>query len=218
MNANLILKAVCALRAGRVSDAGVYKAAVFSAPAYPDVAINIRRLANPFPQIDPYRLRTLSTGTFGHAYVSFLAANGLKPLDVSPVVGAEIARINPLAVRYPILHEAFHVLLGFDASLPGELGVWSFVSAQRYSPSFDRAATFARFLYPPIAPASHQQLREERRRSMALALEVPSLIAKPMEEYWHEPLATLRHRLNITVPPAVDDPINATHIQSGLLS
>lgn len=145
MNAKFILKAVYALRAGRIGDAGAYKAAAFSTPAYPDVAAKIRQLANPFPRIDLHRLLALSAGTFGHVYVSFLAANGLKPLDVSPEVGAEIARINPLAVRYPILHDAFHVLLGFDATLPGEIGVWSFVSAQRYSPSFDRAATFARF-------------------------------------------------------------------------
>lgn len=190
MNAKLILKAVHALCVGRIRDAGAYKAAAFK----------IGQLANPFPRIDLHSLRTLSTGTFGHAYVSFLAANGLKPLDVSSAVGAEITCINPLAVRYPILHDAFHVLLGFNASLPGEIGVWSFVSAQHYSPSFDRAASFARFLYPIVAPASHQQLREQRLRGLALALEVPCLIAQPTEEYWHEPLSELRERLRITVP------------------
>lgn len=169
---------------GRIGDAGTYEAAAFK----------IGQLANPFPRIDLQSLPTLSTGTFGHAYVSFLAANGLKPLDVLSAVGAEITCINPLAVRYPILHDAFHVLLGFNASLPGEIG------AQHYSPSFDRAASFARFLYPIVAPASHQQLREQRLRGLALALEVPCLIALPTEECWHAPLSELRERLRITVP------------------
>ena len=200
MKLMFLLKAVRAFRAGRVGDTAAYKAAAISAAAYPDVDSKVRRLADPFPHIDLAALRKLPSGTFGGTYAQFMQENRLKPLAISPDVAAELASSNVLAARYPILHDAFHVLLGFDASLPGELGVWTFVAGQHYSPSFDRAAMFTRLLYPIAAPLKLRELRRQGQRGRALAQQVPCLIAQPIEKFWGEPLAEVRDRLRIAAP------------------
>ena len=197
MRLDLIGKAIGALRAGRVGDAGAYKAAALTATAYPDVQRKVLRLSEPLPNIDLDALRTLPLETFGRTYSDLMQARGLVPLVLSPDVKVEVASINLVAVRYVLLHDVFHVLLGFDVDLPGELGVWTFVSEQHYNPSFDRAATCARVLYPCVAPHRLHDLRESRHKAKALASRVPCLIAQPIETFWNEPLSALRVRLNV---------------------
>ena len=160
--------------------------------------------------IDLPALRRLESGTFGHAYAQFIDDNKLRLLVVSADTFADIAvHANPLAVRYLLLHDAFHVLLGFGISLPGELGVWSFVAAQHYSPSFDRAATYARLLYPVVAPSQVRELRAARLAGAALARSAPCLIAQPIDAYWDEPLISVRKRLGIGVHNGTDHPHRA---------
>lgn len=197
MRISLLLKAVRALRRGQVGDAAAYKAAALGAPAYPEVQRRLDRLLQAFSRFDLSVLRTLGAGTFGRAYAHFMDINKLAPLTVSAPVAGELARGNTLAVRYPILHDAFHVLLGFDASLAGELGVWSFVARQRYNPSYQRAAAFARYLYPLARPTQASALRAARLRGEAMAREVPCLVAEPIEEFWNESLSKVRELLHI---------------------
>lgn len=197
MQLGLLSRAIQAYRAGQLGDAAVYKAAALSAPAFPHVERLLKQMPRPFPRIELAALRSFGISTFGHAYARFMDVNSLKPLTVSASVEAALAPNNALAVRYAILHDAFHVLLGFDTSLPGELGVWSFVAEQRYSPTYQRAAAFARNLYPLVAPSHISALRAARLRGIALAHEVPCLIAQPIENYWSEPLSVVRERLRI---------------------
>ncbi len=199
MQIGFLSKAIRAYRDGRVGDAAAYKAVALGTPAYPAVERALARLADPCPRIELELLRALPAGTFGHACAHFLDARGLRPLLVSPPLAAELARTNALAVRYPVLHDAFHVLLDFDTSLSGELGVWSFVAAQHYSPAFERAAAFARRLYPLLAPTKLAELRSARARAERMAHEAPCLIAEPLEQFWAEPLAALRARLRLQV-------------------
>ncbi len=199
MRPRLILRSINALRAGRIGDAGACKAAALSAPAYADVERKVLELNEPFPQFDVERLAQLPSGTFGRIYADFMAANNLRSLVMSDDVKREVASINPVAVRYTLVHDAFHVLLGFDTTLPGELGVWTFVGEQRYSPSFARAATCARFLYPIAAPSLWSELKQARERACEIARQVPCLIARPVEHYWALPLTVAREKLGITI-------------------
>ena len=121
----------------------------------------------------------------------------LMPLLLSPEVAAELGPLNPVAVRYPLLHDAFHVLLGFDTGLPGELGVWSFVGAQRYTPTFRHVATIARFSYALAAPSSAAALRQARLRGERMGRAAPCLIAQPIEAWWAAPLLQVRQRLGL---------------------
>ncbi len=200
MQIRLLSKAVQAFRAGSVGDAAAYKAAALTAPAYPEVDRQLQGLDQLLPSIDLPALRQLDRGSFGFAYARFMQINKLKPLVLSPSTIVELSRENSLAVRYPLFHDAFHVLLGFDANLPGELGVWSFVAEQRYSPSFEHAALFARLLYPLAAPTRFGELRRARAAGQAIARQVPCLIAQPIETFWQLPLAAVRARLCIHAP------------------
>ena len=111
------------LRAGRMGDAAAMKAAMFGARAYPEIAEKLRMLRAPFPTIDLGVLRALPEASFGRQYAAFLDRNRLRPFQVSPEVAEELWPEHVLEVRYPLLHDAFHVLLDFDISLAGELGV-----------------------------------------------------------------------------------------------
>lgn len=192
MNAGLLWHAIRAYRQGRKADSGAYKAAAFGGRAYAHVEERLHALAEPLPAISRDTLRRCRAGSFGRAYADFMDARGLRPLEVSPEVAAELGAGHLLDVRYVLLHDTFHVLLGFDTDLPGELGVWSFVSAQCYSPTYERAAGLGRLLYPVIAPGQLAHLRACDRRGRRLAGQAVSLIVQPIERYWNMPLDEVR--------------------------
>ena len=185
------------LRAGRVGDAAAMKAAMFGARAYPGIAEKLRRLCTPFPAIDLDALRALPDSSFGRQYAAFLDRNGLRPFQVSPEVAEELWPEHVLEVRYPLLHDAFHVLLDFDISLPGELGVWSFVAAQHYSPAYDRAGRLGARFYPLVAPRRHAALSAAAERGRRLGARAACLIAEPLELYWQEPIEHVREELGL---------------------
>ena len=185
------------LRAGRTGDAAAMKAAMFGARAYPDIAEKLRQLRNPFPVIDVDLLRKAPERSFGRAYAAFLDRNGLQPFVVSEEVAEELWPEHVLEVRYPLLHDAFHVLLDFDVSLPGELGVWSFVAAQHYSPAFDRAGRWGAALYPLVVPHRRSALRAAATRGRSLGAQSNCLIAEPLELYWQDSLAEVREGFGI---------------------
>ena len=197
MRPALLAKAVRAYRDGRLGDAAAYKSAALVADAYPDVARRLRQLERPLAPIALDELRRLPAGSFGHAYARFMDDRALTPLTVSAPVADELGQRHLLAVRYLLLHDAFHVLLGFDTRLSGELGVWSFVAGQGYCPTYARAATAARWLYPIAAPTQRAALHDARRRGLELARDVPCLIAQPIDLAWEEPLDEVRRRLGI---------------------
>ena len=189
-------------RAGRMGDAAALKGAALGSPAYPEIDAKLAALAEPFPAIDVEALRRLPEGTFGREYARFLDDQGLKPFIVSREVAEEVSCSSRLDVRYTLLHDAFHVLLGFDATLVGELGVWGFVSAQHYSPAYDRAVRMGRRLYPLIRPGRGPAWREAITRGETLARQAPCLIAEPLERLFPLPLTEARAQLGL-VPPEV---------------
>ncbi|HEV8392379.1 MAG TPA: Coq4 family protein [Dongiaceae bacterium] len=183
-----------------MGDAAAMKAAMFGVRAYPEIAQKLRLLRTPFPAIDLDPLRALPESSFGRQYAAFMDRNGLRPFLVSPEVAEELWPEHVLEVRYPLLHDAFHVLLDFDVSLVGELGVWSFVAAQHYSPAYDRAGWLGATIYPLIAPRKRAALAAAARRGRALGERAACLIAEPLELYWRDPIEEVRVELRIQEP------------------
>jgi ubiquinone biosynthesis protein COQ4 len=126
-----------------------------------------------------------------------MRAHQLQWIRLSPQVEAVLVPDDLLSIRYLLLHDTFHVLLGFDVSPAGELGVWSFVGAQRYSRSFERAAVAARVFYSATHPLTVGTLRQARDRGLQMAVNEQCLICHPIEQWWDEPLAVVRSRLGI---------------------
>jgi hypothetical protein len=116
-----------ALRHGRLADPAALKAALLGAPAYPQIGEQLRRMADPFPRLERSELAALGAGAFGGAYAGFMQAHQLKWIRLSPEIESVLVPYDLLAIRYLLLHDVFHVLLGFDVSPAGELGVWIFV-------------------------------------------------------------------------------------------
>lgn len=197
MNLNYIMRAIDYARRGRTGDAAAMKTAAFGNPAYPDVERELAALVTPYPDIDLESLRTSPSGSFGRVYAVHMDACGLKPLRVSPEVASELGVSQILGVRYVLLHDAFHVLLDFDTSWPGELGVWSFVSAQRYSRDFDRGVRLARRLYPFLAPGRQAELQAAYARGKRLGEKAPRLLLAPIERFFPQALSDVRRDLHI---------------------
>jgi ubiquinone biosynthesis protein COQ4 len=192
-----LLKALSAYFRGRVGDSAVYKAAAFGAPPWPEIDVRLRRIDDPFPSIDVNALGSLQPRTFGRAYVEFLKTNRLRPFAVSEHVIKELMPAHLLHLRYLLLHDAFHVLLDFDATLPGELGVWAYVSAQRYGSTYDRGVKLGRWLFPALAPWKIKQFRACISRGERLAKTSDSLICQPLEKFFPQPLADVRMALGL---------------------
>ncbi len=200
MHLLLLLKAMRAVHEGRIGDAGVYKAAALTAAPHAGPLNQVLLLADPLPDFADLSSASVPAGSLGQAYAAFLAKHGITPLTLSTSVRREVAQLNVLAVRYVLVHDLFHVLLGFGIDRPGELAVWSFVSEQRYSPSYERAAKLANWLYPLAEPSARRELHRQRAEAMQMARDVPCLIAQPFERYWDQPLESVRDRFGILTP------------------
>lgn len=120
--------AVLSYAKGNVGDAAAYKSAILRVHPYPEVAAGLAELRQPLPAIDLEALRALPEGTLGREYAVHMDRERLRPLDLSENARHRLSD-RVLGLRYTLLHDLFHVLLGFDTSLPGELGVWEFVGA-----------------------------------------------------------------------------------------
>lgn len=188
--------AIQAYRQGKLGDVAAYKSAILDTKAYPEIAEKLTRLTTCCPTIDLAALRRLPEGTFGQIYAQHMDEFHLTPLEISPDVIAQLSD-QSLGLRYTLLHDVFHVLLGYDTSLVGEMGVWAFVDAQHYSPSYKTAAWLAHYLYPLVIPHRYRKLRAIEQQSRRLGQQAACVIAHPLEDYWSEPLSTVRSRLGL---------------------
>ena len=201
MHLRYLIKALQSGFAGNSGDTAAYKAAALGTPAYGDLEQRLAALTRPLPEITLAELEIQSPGSFGHSLAQFLHNNHIQPLTLSPETRTHLQDASILAIRYPIFHDAFHVLLGFDTSLAGELGVWSFVAAQHYSPAYDRAAFVGRWFTRLVTPWQWPRLKTYEQAGRILGEQAACLIAQPLEEYWGMPLQDVRQQFDL---PLVD--------------
>ncbi|WP_299410405.1 Coq4 family protein [Acaryochloris sp. IP29b_bin.148] len=103
--------AVQAYRQGKLGDVAAYKSAILGTTAYPEIAETLSRLKTCFPTIDLAALRSLPEGTFGQIYAQHMDECHLTPLEISADIIAALPD-QSLGLRYTLLHDVFHVLLG----------------------------------------------------------------------------------------------------------
>jgi len=183
-------------RDGNPGDFAVLKADAFSSEPSAEVAEKLAQFAGLPPEIDLAALARLSDDTFGSAYARFMTENALKPFTVSADL-APIAARNVMAVRYATTHDMFHVLLGFDTSWAGEMGVLSFAASQNYHRQFRIGRAIATVLYPILSPLTLRSIMRAKRRGSALGRQGVFLLAVPLETFWETPLVSLRQQLKL---------------------
>lgn len=143
-----------------------------------------------FNEIDLNELKNLPKDSLGYSYFEFLKRNKLKPLNFSEQ-STEIFDRFPISMRYVRIHDLFHVLLGFDPSLSGEIGVYAFIEEQSYSSILNKAANTSKF-FSKLLFWRLKSSAEARKRGVDLAKQSVPFIAIPFEKHFDTPLSELR--------------------------
>lgn len=183
-----------------LADIAVFKADALGARGNPQTLAQLSDL----PVLDARdhdleRLGALPVGTFGRAYADFMRDNGLSPFILTDAVPAEVRQRNAFTVRYAATHDLFHVLLGFDTSWPGELGVLGFAVAQRYA-SFQRVAALLAFLvYPFLCGFNLRGLVRAWSRGQDLGRRARPILMMPLESLFERDLDQVRAELGLAV-------------------
>ena len=185
-----------AYRNSEFGDFALLKADAMGARANQVIADKMEEVKGYYPSIDLLELIQLPPGTFGYEYASYMQHNQLQPIIVSPKLAA-IAQNNAFALRYAVTHDMFHVLLGFDTSYAGEIGVLAFAVAQKYSKSQAIALWLARVLYPILAPRQFKAIQANVRRGKLLGQQANFLLNYRFEDRWEESLTKLRKELGL---------------------
>ncbi|MBW4565275.1 MAG: hypothetical protein KME32_30155 [Mojavia pulchra JT2-VF2] len=181
---------------GKLGDFALLKSDFFSAKVAPEVAEKLRSVEGYYPPIDLDKLSQYPPGSFGREYADHMKRNNLKPLNVSPELD-EVAKRNVFALRYVVTHDIFHVLLGFDTSYAGEIGVLAFAAAQNYSHSFKISLWLAKLLYPLLAPQQVQAIFVNLQKGRELGNKAKFLLGYRFEDHWQEPINDVRKHLDL---------------------
>lgn len=180
----------------KVGDFAILKADALGAKVDPLVAAKLQQVVGYYPKIDLEQLSHYPQGTFGREYADHMQKNHLQPLNISPE-SEDIAKGNVFALRYIVTHDIFHVLLGFDTSYAGEIGVLAFAAEQNYSKSLKISLWFAKVIYPILAPQQFKAIFANLKKGKELAKKADFLLGYRFEEHWQEPIQTMRKRLSI---------------------
>jgi ubiquinone biosynthesis protein Coq4 len=201
MNLTKMLETLRAFRAGApLGDVAVLKLDALSAPPR-GIAAKLERVRGYAPEQSLAALRALPPGSLGREYARFLDANGITPLAVSPHI-KERFRENPFVLRYTATHDLHHCLLGFDAGLAGEAGVYAFTVAQGAAPGGRGMLWTLRVLYALFSPPQAHRIWHNIRVGLRQARAAKLVIAEPIESWFAEPIEEVRKKLGIEDPQA----------------
>lgn len=186
-----------------LGDIAILKSEGFGAVVDPAIAPLMDSVVGYHPKIDLDQLIQLPAETFGHEYAQHMKANNLRPFNVSEHVEA-IAQRNVFALRYAVTHDIFHVLLGFDTSYAGEIGVLAFAAEQGYSRFLKIGLILAKLTYPILAPRQIRQSLANVRLGQKLGRDAEFLLGYRFEEHWETPLKDVRIQLGLPTNPQVN--------------
>ena len=179
-----------------LGDIAILKSDLFGAKVSPTVASKLQSVAGYYPVIDLKQLSQYPKGSFGREYANHMQANQLKPLSISPEL-EDIAKRNLFALRYLVTHDIFHVLLDFDTTYAGEIGVLAFAATQNYSKSLQIGLWLAKLLYPILAPRQIKGIFANLAKGQELGKKADFLLGYRFEEHWEEPIEDVRKRLGL---------------------
>ena len=180
----------------KVGDFALLKSDLFGARANRSTEAKMQSVRGYYPAIDLEKLSQLPPQTFGYEYARYMQKNKLQPIKISPEF-AEIAKGNVFATRYAVTHDMFHLLLGFDTSYAGEIGVLAFAVEQSYSRMLNFSLFPAMVIYAAIAPRQFKSILANMRRGKQMAQKARFLLNYRFEDNWSLPIDTVRSDLGI---------------------
>ena len=180
-----------------IGDFAILKSDILGATVSPEVTDKLQNVVGYHPLIDLDKLIEYPEGSFGREYAQHMKINNLQSISISPEL-KDVAQRNVFALRYAITHDIFHVLLGFDTSYAGEIGVLAFAVAQNYSKSLKTGLLLAKILYPIVAPRQIKAIFENQRKGKELGQKANFLLGYRFEEHWSKALDKVREDLGLT--------------------
>ena len=183
-------------------DFAILKSDILGAKLSTQVAEKLQDVVGYHPDIDLDKLIEYPEGSFGREYAEHMKKYNLKAFNISPEL-EDIAQRNVFALRYVITHDIFHVLLGFDTSYAGEIGVLAFATAQNYSQSLKISLLVAKILYPIIAVKQIKAIFANLKKGEELGKKAKFLLGYRFEEHWEEPLDRVRESLGLPQVPDI---------------
>lgn len=123
--------------------------------------------------------------------------NNLKPFNISYEL-SDVAKRNVFALRYAVTHDIFHILLGFDTTYAGEIGVLAFASEQNYSKRLKTGLWMVMAIYPILNPSRFQEIFANVRKRREMGKKVKFLLSYRFEEHWEQSLDEVKAELGFT--------------------
>lgn len=145
-------------------------------------------------KIDLDQLSLLPPETFGHAYGVHMLDNGLKPVELKIAENDYSYLMSHLIET----HDIWHVVIGADTSMDGELQLQTFIAAQLHFSRFALAMLAKNLLKTAIYDIDEADQRLDAiTQGWIMGKHALSLIGIKWNTLWEMPLEQLRNRLNI---------------------
>ena len=183
---------------GEAGDIAYLKIELLRIGGSPDLLAQLQGVEDYYPTVDLEELAKLPEGTLGHEYAQHMKKNNIHPLKISTDL-IEVAKANPFALRFTVTHDIFHILLGFDTTYAGEVGVLGFMIGQGYSKFLNAYEPLVRHLYPLIFRSQAKQIRANLERGKAIGEQAQCLLAYPFELNWSRPIDDIRTELGLVL-------------------
>jgi ubiquinone biosynthesis protein Coq4 len=140
-------------------------------------------------------LSALPPGTLGHEYARFLRENNLS-LSYFPLVPNETPA-GYLLRRIRETHDIWHVIVDFDTTRPGEIGILAFGLAQFRSPVAALISGAAFVVTLSREPEKLGEMMDAFIQGYERGRRARFLLPLKLEEMWSQPLARLRRDLGL---------------------
>jgi ubiquinone biosynthesis protein Coq4 len=183
---------------GEAGDIAYLKIELLRIGGSPELLAQLKGLKDYYPVVNLEELAQLPEGTLGYEYAQHMNQNNIHPLRISDDL-IEAARANPFALRFTATHDIFHVLLGFDTSYAGEVGVLGFTIGQGYSKFLNAYEPIVRHLYPLMFRSQAQKMRTNLAQGKAIGEQAECLLVYPFELNWSRPIEDIRAELGLVL-------------------
>jgi len=149
--------------------------------------------------IDLQKLYRLPSNTLGYAFGKHMLDRGLKPLKSDALTVDNDTQF--LGIHIKETHDIWHVVIGADTDIPGELQLEAFYIAQLYATRFWLALIVKNLLKSTIDDIeASTQYMDAITKGWLMAKQAKPLFGINWNELWEHPLEEVRADLNIVFP------------------
>ncbi|MEO1186207.1 MAG: Coq4 family protein [Cyanobacteria bacterium J06636_27] len=149
--------------------------------------------------IDLHKLYSLPSNTLGYAFAKHMLDRGLEPLKSDALTADD--EVQFLGIHIKETHDIWHVVIGADTDILGELQLEAFCVSQLYATRFWLALIVKNLLKSTIDDIeASTKYMDAITRGWLIAKQAKPLFGIKWDELWEHPLEEVRADLNIIFP------------------